>query len=305
MESVHRRIYYVGENVKDDTKLWRYTRLSSLLMLLIGKLFVPTLDTLRKDDPAEATTLCKRTRARFKTPTAEDIECLQKCATRAESQVIRHDENKRPQIFANIWRREIGRRRCAWCWYGADIESMAQWHVYAKDGIALCSTPSRIRRALKEYAVDSGLIGEVRYDEGSGDESTFLRPYLMKRKYYEHEREIRVVLPAEPKAQLAGLLLPIGGRQLISEIRISPLLPHGEALGLRSALERFVNHAEGKRFAELDHIRIGISDVKDISATIWERFEFFAPESTGIANFGKSEMPFILSDDIKRGLVAG
>jgi hypothetical protein len=271
-------------------------------MLLIGKLFIPTIDTLRKDDPAEATALCRLTRNRFKTLREEDRECLLGYATQAESKEIKGNPDDAPRSFANIWRREIGKRRCAWCWYAADIESMAQWHVYARDGVAICSTPKRIRSALNEGVVDSGLIGAVRYDGHRGDESTFLRPYLMKRKYYQHENEVRLVLPVEPKNRSAGLLLPIEGRELISEIRISPLLPHGEALGLRSALERFVNYSEGQRLDDLDLIGIGISDVKDVSTTVWERFEFFAPQKTSIANFGKLKMPFILSDDIKRGL---
>jgi hypothetical protein len=300
MGQPHNRIYYVGPELDDNTKLWRYSRLSSLLMLLAGKLFVPTIDTLRRDDPAEATALCRLTRKRFAALTNEDRECLLNYATRAESQLIRDNEDENPRIFANIWRREIGKRRCAWCWYAANIESMAQWHVYAKDGVAICSTPKRMRRALKEHAVDSGLIGTVCY--GDGGDSTFLRPYLIKRRYYQHEKEVRVVLPAEPREQMMGLVLPIDGRELISEIRISPLLPHGEALGLRSALERFVNYTEGKRLNDLDLITIGISDVKDVSTTVWERFQFFAPQKTDIANFGKTTMPFILSDDIKRGL---
>jgi hypothetical protein len=302
MEQPHSRIYYVGTDVNDDTKLWRYTRLSSFLMLLIGKLFVPTIATLRKDDPTEATVLCQLTRERFRALTEEDRQCLLSYATPTESQFIRDNPAEHARIFARIWGREIGKRRCAWCWYAADIESMAQWHVYAKDGVAICSTPKRIRSALKEDAVDSGLIGAVRYDGDGRNESTFLRPYLIKRKYYQHEKEVRLVLPVEPKDERLGLLLPIDGRELISEIRISPLLPHGEALGLRSALERFVNYAEGQRFDDLDLITIGISDAKDASTTAWERLEFFTPQKTGIANFGKLKMPFILSDGIKRGL---
>jgi hypothetical protein len=304
MEEPHSRIYYVGQDIDDDTKLWRYTRLSSLLMLLIGKLFIPTIDTLRRDDPAEATALCRPTKKRFLELTREDRECLQDCATSEELRYIDANKDSATQIFEKIWLREIGKRRCAWCWYAADIESMAQWHVYAEDGVAICSTPKRIRRALKEHVVDSGLIGAVRYDCDIRDDSTFLRPYLVKRKYYEHEKEVRLVLPAEPRDQMIGLLLPIDARELISEIRISPLLPHGEALGLRLALERFVNYAEGNRLEDLDLITIGISDVKDISTTVWERFKFFEAQKTDIANFGKLKMPFILSDDIKRGLAS-
>lgn len=271
-------------------------------MLLIGKLFIPTIATLRKDDPAEATVLSRLTRDRFKALTEEDRECLLKYASSSESRLIHSNPVEHERKFSDIWRREIGKRRCAWCWHAADIESMAQWHVYAKDGIAICSTPKRIRSALKEHVVDSGIIGAVKYKDIDDDESTFLRPYLIKRRYYQHEQEVRVVLPREPKDDSDGLLLPVEGRDLISEIRISPLLPHGEAVGLRSSLERIVNYTEGTRVEDLDVIHIGISDAKDVSRSIMERFDFFAPQKTGIANFGKMKMPFILSDDILRGL---
>ena len=272
-------------------------------MLLTGKLFVPTLATLRKNDPAEARTLCRRTRDRFNALTEDDRECLKTYANRSEAQVLNANEaTTERKIFSEIWRREIGKRRCAWCWHAADIESMAQWHVYAKDGVAICSTPLKIRNALGELAIDSGLIGAVSYQDDADGDSTFLRPYLIKRKYYQHEQEVRLVLPREPTDNSDGLLLPVNGRSLISEIRISPLLPHGEALGLRSALEHFVNYSGGQRADDLQLISIGISDAKDVSTSISERFDFFRPQRTGIANFGKREMPFILSDDIRRGI---
>src|SRR4051812_1122771 len=113
----HRQIYYVGSQITDDTILWRYIRLSSLLMLLVGKVFIPTIDTLRRDDPAEARTLCLLTRKRFESLGEEDRECLLRHATRAESTLIRSKSDDAPRVFANIWRREIGKRRCAWCWY--------------------------------------------------------------------------------------------------------------------------------------------------------------------------------------------
>src|SRR5262245_15828606 len=99
MNALHRRIYYVGSDVHDDTELWRYTRLSSLLMLMVGKLFVPTIDTLRKDDPAEATALSLLTRQRFLDLTTEDRECLQSCATSEELRYIEANKDRATQIF--------------------------------------------------------------------------------------------------------------------------------------------------------------------------------------------------------------
>ena len=79
-------------------------------MLLAGKLFIPTIDTLRRDDPAEATALCRLTKKRFGALTKQDRECLLSCALQAEISSVHNNAGESPRIFANIWRREIGKR---------------------------------------------------------------------------------------------------------------------------------------------------------------------------------------------------
>lgn len=301
----HSQIYYEGEDLTDDTELWRYMRLSMLLVLLDGEAFIPTIEKLRADDPTEATTLCPRTTKRFQSLTKEDRKCLLACAPEKAEFMKANPQIDASPYFSAIWGHEIGKRRCAWCWHAADIESMAQWHIYAKDGVAIRSTPRQIRMALGDV-VDSGVIGRVQYGEGnqSFDESAFMRPYLIKSRCYAHEKEVRVVLPRTPIDHFCGLKLRINGHKLISGIRISPLLPLDEANSLRDSLHEIVNRKKGKELDDMNRISVQVSAAKRKPDSHLENVNFFQSQQNSVARFGrfgKDQMPQILSEDMLRG----
>lgn len=185
---------------------------------------------------------------------------------------------------------------------------MAQWHVYAKDGVAIRSTPKRIRMALGEDVVESGLIGTIQYNDGDKpfDESAFLRPYLIKRRCYDHEKEVRVVLPRRPTDDAVGLKLRIDGRKLISAIQISPLLPLDEAISLNASLRGIVNREKGDELDQMKQITVQVSAAKRVRGSLLDNCNYSRPQEKSIAEFGKfgnMDMPFILSDDILRDLL--
>ena len=64
------------EELPEDADLWRYMRLSTFLMLLRGKAYVPTIAELRHGDPPEATRLCQRTCEYFDHLTEPDRDWL-------------------------------------------------------------------------------------------------------------------------------------------------------------------------------------------------------------------------------------
>ena len=294
----------IGE-LSDEIRLWRYMRLSTLLTLLNGTVFIPTINTLRKTDPTEATRICLKTQKRFETLEDDDKAMLQKFATSDERTLFdaQIEDWQMRHLYFGIWKREFGKRRCVWCWHNADSESKAMWDIYAKAGVAVCTTPARMRRALKSFTVDSGIIGEVRYSDTPEAETSpelFLRPYLFKQSSYRHEREVRVIFPSEPHESYDGHKLQIDGSELIEEVRLSPDLPRDEAIELTNVLLRLSMPLPKYDFEW--KFSVGPSEVHQVKEPFDSRYNSPFARSRGIANFGFHKMPFLLSDDIRREL---
>lgn len=302
-------IISVTPGLNDDTRLWRYIRLSTLLTLLEGTVFVPSIATLRKMDPTEATLICKRTKQRLKELTEDDWNAIKENATPEERRTLDKltpQDAQAIQMSFEIWKRELGKRRCVWCWHAEGPQSMAMWSVYARDGVAICTTPARIRNAFSSINIDSGIIGRVEYadtpEQVDLDESVFLRPYLLKREGYKYENEVRVIFPSEPSEQSAGHKLTLQFRELVAEIRTSPFLPRDEELELVRTLRAIINFERGPARDYGRDTAIFASDVHYPFKTHYEAATALEPRRPGIANFGLINMPFILSDDIRREL---
>ena len=231
-----------AEELPEGAELWRYMRLSTFLMLLRGKVYVPTIAELRHGDPLEATRLCRRTCEYFDHLTEPDRDWLVARATEREKAILNHPQTKPEEkagVFHHIWDRELAERRTIWCWHQAKIESMALWHIYAREGVAVKTTPACLKSAFDPHSVGPGLIGPVHYiDDGHQGalDHHFLRPYLRKQRCYQHEHEVRVVFPRNSDDLDGHRLLPIDPRKLISEVRVSPDIPHSEAAEIRRSL---------------------------------------------------------------------
>ena len=288
--------------LNDDAELWRYMRLSTLLMLLRDKVYVPTIAELRAGDPVEAKSICGRTWSYFDSLRPDDQDWLSGRATSAENGILNHPQTEAAQkarTFVAIWNRELAHRRSIWCWHNADIESMALWHIYAREGVAVKTTPARIKKAFDPFFVDKALIAPVSYIDDARQEALphhFFRPYLFKQRCYQHEREVRVIFPRDPDDPDSKRLLPVNHRQLISEIRISPHIPRSEAVEIRLSILKAWQ--EGNQTAEIaDAPGVFVSDTKVVFDSPIERLGFNQCESTGITNFGSFNMPFVIIGD--------
>ena len=112
-------------NLADSAPLWRYVRLSSLLNLLNGNVFVPTIKTLQEKDPKEAATYCKATHTCFKRYPPVKNGSSSVCH-KARARFLRAKPWRGSlAIFASIWLRELANRRCVWCCSTMEISN--QW----------------------------------------------------------------------------------------------------------------------------------------------------------------------------------
>ena len=91
------------------------------------------------------------------------------------------------------------------CWHYAEYESAAMWQLYAAQnkGIALCSTPERMRAAFTpfrlspEYGSEDLWAGPVRYvdlTEVPSEDPPMLDRFFRKHRAFESEREFRLAI---------------------------------------------------------------------------------------------------------------
>jgi len=179
-----------GIETPDDesTKIWRYVDFAKFVSILEEKTLFFT-DYKQFDDPAEG--------------------CFPYENIIKMSQVIRHVNKditleKSIEMAENHYRKlkEVIHRAGEYfinCWHMNNEESLAMWELYSdmNKGIAIQSTFKNLRECLStsEYADDIA-IGIVHYDASIdwSHECTVYRPFMHKRRSFEHEKEIRAVL---------------------------------------------------------------------------------------------------------------
>ena len=120
-------------------------------------------------------------------------------------------------------------------WHMSEYESEAMWKLFSKneeEGIALQSTLKRLNECFTNYPEDV-YIGQVDYIDYQshhipGDK--LFRPFLHKRKSFEHEKEVRAIISKfskEGKKQKrvydSGVYVPIALDVLIEKVYISPI----------------------------------------------------------------------------------
>lgn len=256
--SLEEKVKILGEPIGKTESLWRHIRLSTLLLLLSGKAFIPSLELLRKDDPLESYFVSKQTVRRFRNLTGDEERQLSELAEVGERSAL-IEEGEKAKTNYLIWTRILAQKRAAWCWYGSDVESMAQWDVFARDGVAIRTDISKLVECLNESAdVSEALIGRIKYCDRGEDQPEedylSLRPYFLKQKCYAHEKEVRVILPiAWRDSRTLGLTVDIDWRKLVAEVQISPRMEASEADAVKMVLRTLLPSA-----------KVGISSLRTI-----------------------------------------
>ena len=162
------------------------------------------------------------------------------------------------------------------CWHQNVVESMAMWEKYhmRNSGVAIKTTMQNMKNSLlSEYSI---YIGKIDYDNTDDDRymQNFLQsdiplakkltyfPYFRKRKEYEHEQEVRLIVDIDPFIRDAldnqtvenidsiletglpdicdiGMLFNIDVNTLIDEVIVSPYAKDWITETLRSVVQKF------------------------------------------------------------------
>jgi hypothetical protein len=258
----------------DDTRLWRYVPLKTLFVYLNNKVFIPSIETLRKQDPFEGEFYHNAFPRNF--DASLDRWLGSSNARELREWIARSDLNVEGphEPYANSRRVDHSIRltyfdilrhtRFAWCWFEAseDTESAAMWNLYGKDGAAIGTTVGALKTVLADSSTgfEFGRMTYVHVDQfgkvvrsvepqpDQDDPFTelILRPHFLKRQEYGSENEVRFITSSDVKSA-GGIELGLPAYQWIKEIRLWPKLELSEETVLIDAIRRVLPEVPCRR----------------------------------------------------------
>ena len=249
--------------LEPNDKIWRYMKLSTFLLLLDGKAWLPSIATLQSMDPLEG---------RLGDDFHENLWAeLHRQGLRDETEKWLHESldssmqrmlGLNPghyyltsRVLGNAYAEILARRRVAWCWFKSDLESAGMWSIYGNRGIAVRTSPEQLDLSFpagKERTLESMIYVDRRPCPDNSLQrliherpDALLRPYFLKVAEYEHEGEVRLVAHC-PEGAAGILVKDIKAENLINEIVISPLLPLDESEAIKQFLTALAPHFKDK-----------------------------------------------------------
>jgi hypothetical protein len=204
-----------------ETRIWRYMDLAKFVSLLTTESLYFT-NPREFDDPYEGV-IPKATAQQFSELLQKMYDALLQHFTTGEQKKVLDGFADKVQTFLNkptLYNVN--------CWHKSEYESEAMWKLYSVygQGIAIESTIGQLKASL---ANKQGLIVEsVRYLDFDKEEWKMLEGgplvvVLLKRKSFEHEKELRAVITLPEVVK--GTLVKCNLDTLISKIHISPSAP--------------------------------------------------------------------------------
>ena len=149
-----------------------------------------------------------------------------------------------------VWYLE--RERLQWdlvcsCWHRGTVESDAMWKIYAPQlGVSISSSAARMKSGMR-MIVPKILAGRARlnlaavhYDDTA--ECGNLEPWLIKRKAFAHENEIRLYCDG-PYRRGSNFDLEVDLSIFIEEIVITPFAAAWQFPGIKGAIEALLKEA--------------------------------------------------------------
>jgi hypothetical protein len=238
-----------AKSLPDNTELQRFMDLPKFLDLVAKqRLILPRLGRLMEGDPFEciaAETYDHVDRAKleeyvllreqyvpdhfqtyeFKTPCWLDGSLSSR--SRYESFIRNLSDEKLRDAAWYLERNRLKEDLVCGCWYLGRQESDAMWRIYADHiGVSVVTSVARLKAGIQSCLVpkisekDFTLtLEKVQY----GDRTEFkqLKPWLIKRKSFQHEREVRLFYDCVT-VSYPGLELIVDLGTLIKEIVVTP-----------------------------------------------------------------------------------
>ncbi len=137
------------------------------------------------------------------------------------------------------------------CWHMNEHESAAMWNQYGTNGVAIQSTYERLRDSIVDTEkVFIGCVEYLNYSEDHVPEGNLLSPFLLKRKSFEHERELRACIWKPPFGQDGkadwtlvtidhGCHIAVEVLQLVERVFVAPFAPPWFVRVVKSTIRAF------------------------------------------------------------------
>ena len=247
-----------GINPPNDTDiLWRYTNFEVFVNLLDTEaLYFTRADKF--EDPYEGF-IPQSIMDAYK----QSLESV--IPTEFVEAIMKRHEASRKYVMCNCWHQNV-------------VESMAMWEKYhmRNSGVAIKTTGEKMKNSLtSEYSI---YIGKIEYIYGNTDDAQYMQnflqnniplakkltyfPYLQKRKEYEHEQEVRLIVDIDrfvtdaltnqtvetvdtffetglPDICEIGMPFDIDVNMLIDEVIVSPYAKDWITETLKSVVQKF------------------------------------------------------------------
>ncbi len=203
---------------KEDSRIWRYIDFAKFISLISSRnLFLCRADLFK--DPFEGSYSKANVALRpqvYKDITPENLEKMM-------VQISGFAKWVREWTYIN-------------CWHANEFESAAMWDLYAitNEAVAIEATYQKLRNVLPERAF-LGLVNYIDYETEWLPEGNSFYPFMHKRKSFEHEKEVRVIIQELPsygngievgkRNNQLGIKIPIAMNELITTIHVSPTAP--------------------------------------------------------------------------------
>src|ERR1700730_14843354 len=133
-----------SSSVPDNTRIVRYMKMSTFLMLLCGRAFIPRLRTLQKMDQQEGMLPISMFGKAYGVQLKNILEVHESWLLKRTSKKQNRKEEQM-QFLAKVWLAELAKRRCVWCWNKFVNESYAMWKIYGQKGVAVQTTVGRVK----------------------------------------------------------------------------------------------------------------------------------------------------------------
>jgi hypothetical protein len=256
------------QDLDDNLRIVRYIKLSTFLLHLAHKAFIPSLRTLQRIEALEGRipdavwkvygeSLWPHLKNFERWLLNEDRLALDEPGLKIDLQQYLHDpasfdDFQRNYLAARIWLNELSVRRSIWCWNDCtEGPSDAMWKVYGSKGIAIVSTVGLVRNAISTAGVQRGLVAPLSYTiprrslsvaAVAGhmlmiDANNLPFPYLFKNASYRFEEEIRFVVGNSFSAA-PGITLDIDPKSFIEDVWISSEIVEPEQRLIRTLLDK-------------------------------------------------------------------
>jgi hypothetical protein len=250
------------ESIDDDTPIIRYMKLSTLLLLLADRVFLPSLRCLQSDDKYEGLMPQRvSVHSRYGKALRPQIKEFEQWLLQHSkgAQIASGNAGRQNTVdLAKIWLEQLSIRRCVWCWNKHTGLSHALWKIYGQRGVALISTIGQVKRAFQgadrmraivspvNYSIPQGLPNLEEFFAGSEAASIEMSrkenlpfPYLFKDAGYRYEEEVRFVFGVHLDLLIEGkgVVAEIDGKSIVRShvdcLRFSPDIPKEEQTLIR------------------------------------------------------------------------